>query len=86
MRFVVTRVGLPWLHEAQRYSELWRLRFHDWIDGEYRSAGLDPDQAEAAGEALRVALEETTESGARKSWERLAALLRRDETAAKGGD
>src|SRR5262245_19133814 len=77
--FVVRGIGLPWLYEAARYSELWRLRFHDWIDGQYQQAGLDADQAEKAGEALRSELESTTEAGARGAWERLAQLLSQDE-------
>src|SRR5687768_82373 len=54
--FVVREIGLPWLHEAKRYAELWRLKFHDWIDRQYTKSGRDPDQAEKAGEALREEL------------------------------
>lgn len=75
VRFVVSHIGLPWLHEVGRFSELWRLRFHDWIDGQYDKRGLDPDAVEAAGEALREELEGTSDPGARAAWERLAQLL-----------
>jgi hypothetical protein len=75
VQFTVTRIGLPWLHEVGRYSELWRQKFHRWLDEEYRAAGFDPDQAAAAGEALAKELEQTTDGGARRSWERLRDLL-----------
>src|SRR5947207_13688248 len=48
-QFVLTHIGLPWLHEAKRYSELWRLKFHEWIDEQYRKTAFDPAKAEAAG-------------------------------------
>jgi hypothetical protein len=76
--FIVTQTGLPWLHEAQRYTELWRLKFHQWIDGQYRQAGFDPDQAEVVGGALRAELERTTDANARAAWERLRQLLTKD--------
>lgn len=74
--FIVKEIGLPWLYEAKRYSELWRLKVHKWIDEQYRKHGLDPDAAEAASNALRRELEAITETKARKSWERFASLLR----------
>ncbi len=80
VRYIVVHIGLPWLHEAARYSELWREKFHRWIDAEYQRRGFDPDEAETAGEALRKELERTTDLGARAAWEQLATLL------AKGGD
>lgn len=73
--FVVRQIGLPWLYEAKRYAELWRLKFHGWIDAQYGKAGFDPDQAEKAGAALRAELEKTTDRGARAAWERLAKLV-----------
>ena len=76
--FVVQQIGLPWLYEAKRYSELWRSKFHAWIDTQYSKAGCDPDQAEKAGEALRAELEKTTDTNARAAWERLAQLLSKD--------
>lgn len=75
VHFVVTRIGLPWLYEASRYSELWRLKFGSWIDNEYQRHGFEPDAAEAAGEALRRELEQTLDVGARAIWERLAEVL-----------
>ncbi len=73
--FVITHIGLPWLYEAGRYAELWRQKFHRWIDGEYDRHNLDPDEAEAAGEALRRELQATTDTDARAAWERLAKLM-----------
>lgn len=73
--FVITHIGLPWLYEAKRYSELWRQKFHRWIDGEYERHNLDPDEAEAVGEGLRRELQATTDTNARAAWERLAKLL-----------
>ena len=74
-RFILTQVGLPWLHEAQRFSELQRQRFGQWIDEQYRHYGFDPDEAEAAGNALCAELAQTTEQNARAAWERLTNLL-----------
>ncbi len=73
--FVITRIGLPWLYEAERYAELWRRKFHRWIDGEYERHNLDPDEAEAVGEALRRELQATSDTDARAAWERLANLM-----------
>jgi hypothetical protein len=70
-QFVVTQMGLPWLYEAGRYSELWRLKFHRWLDEEYHAGGFHPEQAEAAGERLREELQRTTDAHARAAWERL---------------
>jgi len=77
--FIVKGIGLPWLHEAKRYSELWRQKFHNWIDTEYEKHGFDPDEAEAAGETLRRELEAITDVSAQKAWERFAEMLRRDK-------
>ncbi len=73
--FVITHISLPWLCEAKRYSELWRQKFHRWIDGEYERHNLDPDEAEAVGEGLRRELQATTDTNARAAWERLANLM-----------
>jgi hypothetical protein len=75
-RYVLTQVGLPWLHEAQRFSELHRQRFGQWIDETYRQYGFDPDEAESAGNALCEELEQTTDQSARAAWERLTDLLK----------
>jgi len=77
--FLLKNIGLPWLHEVSRYSELWRQKFHAWIDGEYRKHGLDPGQAEAAGKALRSELEAVTGADARGAWERFRDLLSKDD-------
>jgi hypothetical protein len=74
-RFILVQIGLPWFYEAKRYSELWRLKFHNWIDEKSRKEGIDPDQAEVAGEALRKELEKTTDLQARAAWEKLSKLL-----------
>ena len=78
--FLVKNIGLPWLHEAARYSELWRQKFHTWVDEQYRRFNMDPEALQAAGEALREELEAVTEKDVKKSWERLAELLK------KGGE
>ncbi len=77
VRFVVSHVGLPWLHSAARYSELWRQRVDRWIDEQYQSQGFDADQAEAAAKALREELEKTTDKARRKAWEQLRKSLGR---------
>ncbi len=74
-QFILTEIGLPWLYEAKRYAELWRLKFHKWIDTEYKKHGLDPDQAEAAGDELREKLVEITDAKPRKIWERFSKLM-----------
>ncbi|MCP4701850.1 MAG: hypothetical protein GY862_34065 [Gammaproteobacteria bacterium] len=78
-RFILVEIGLPWLHEAKRYSELWRQRMHQWIDAEYEKQGFDPDRAEKAAEKLREKLESTTDTGTRALWEKLAKLLTADK-------
>src|SRR5215472_14011136 len=43
IRFVLVNIGLPWLYEAARYSELWRLRIDRWITEQYTFQwDLDP--------------------------------------------
>lgn len=80
-RFVVMQVGLPWLYELGRYSELQRRRVHQWIDARYREEGIDPDQAEAASEKLMDELEATTDASVRGAWEHLRELLKEGEVA-----
>ncbi len=75
-RFILTQVGLLWLHEARRFSELQRQRFGQWIGETYRQYGFDPDEAKAAGNALCAELEQTTDQSARAAWEHLADLLK----------
>ena len=81
IRYVLYEIGLPWLSELRRYSELQRQRVHDWIDTQYQRQGFDPDEAEAASDALLDELDQTTDERARASWQQLAALIE-----PKGGD
>lgn len=76
--FAVMNIGLPWLHEAVRYSELWQQKFYIWVDEQYRRYKMDPEALEAAGVALRKELEAVTEKEVKKSWERLAELLKKE--------
>ncbi len=76
VRYIIVQIGLPWLHELKRYSELQRQKVHQWIDERSRAEGLDPDAAEAASDALCRELEQTTSASARASWQRLAELLK----------
>ena len=73
---MVVQIGLPWLYEAGRFAEPFRLRFHDWVDGEYRLSGRDPEAALIAGEALAKQLVQITDSGERSVWgQRFKELL-----------
>ena len=76
VKYVLTNIGLPWLHELKRYSEVQRQKVHKWIDEKYREQGFDPDAAEAASDALCEQLEQTTKAEARSAWERLAVLMK----------
>jgi len=78
VKYVLVHIGLPWLSELGRYSEVHRQKFHDWIDRRYREEGLDPDVAEAAGDALCRELEATTTADARAAWEQMANVLREE--------
>jgi hypothetical protein len=77
-RYTLVHIGLPWLQEAKQWSELWQQKVHRWIDENYEQEGLDPDDAEAASEALRKELERITDSSARASWERLADSMKEE--------
>ena len=79
VRYVLVHIGLPWLYELKRYSELQRLKVLGWIDERYAEEGLDPDAAEAAGDALCRQLEATTDADARSAWERLRDLFRGEQ-------
>lgn len=74
-KYVLTNLGLPWLYELRRYSELQRQKLHAWIDEKHREEGFDPDAAEAAGDALLEELEQTTDVAARVAWQRLTELI-----------
>lgn len=75
VKHVLTTIGLPWLHELRRYSELQRRKLHEWIDTECRKERIDPDAAEAASNALCEELERITDASARASWESLRDVL-----------
>jgi hypothetical protein len=83
-RYILSSFALPWLHELNRYSELQRQKVHEWIDTSYRDEGFDPEQAEAASDALIERLETTTDDSARSAWERLADLFAAGDDAADG--
>lgn len=74
--FLVREVGMPWLYEGKRYSELWRAKFHEWIDNQYEKEGFDPDLTEAAGAELIEKLENTNSSTTREAWERFAEKIK----------
>lgn len=76
---IVYRIGLPWVKTAERYSELWRHEVERWLDEEDERRGFDPAVSKAASEALLSELEETTEKDSREAWERLMAIMRKDE-------
>ncbi len=73
--FIVKEIGLPWLHEVKRYSDLWRENFHAWVNLQYQEYGRDPVATKAAGDALRSELEKLVDDDVKKSWEHLAELL-----------
>jgi hypothetical protein len=79
VRYLLQDIGLPWLLELRRYSELQRQRLHAWIDSRHQEHGLDPDAAEAASDALLNELEQTTDERARASWQQLAELINHKE-------
>ena len=79
VEYVVTKIGLPWLIGLKRYSDLWLKKFLKWVDEQHRKEGFDPDVVEAFGEKFRRELESITDTGAQKSWERLAVLLRQQK-------
>jgi len=79
VKYVLTHIGLPWLHELKRISELQRQKLHQWIDQRYREEGFDPDAAEAAGDALCDELQATTDAEARGAWQRLLELFQTPE-------
>ncbi len=80
--YVLTHVGLPWLHAGKRFSDLYLAKVHRWIDQRCRQAGFDPDAMEAAADALCAELQSIADADARAAWERLAARFRPPEEAA----
>jgi len=75
VKYVLTHVGLPWLHVGKRFSDLYLEKVHGWIDERCRQEGLDPAAVEAAADALCAELQSTTDADARAAWERLAELV-----------
>ncbi len=78
VQYVLVNIGLPWLSELKRYSELQRQKVHAWIDECFLEEGLEPDAAEAASNAFCRELEETTAADARAAWEHMAKLMRKE--------
>jgi hypothetical protein len=76
VKYLLTNIGLPWLQELKRYSELQRRKVHEWIDEKCRAEGFNPDAAEPASDALCEQLERTTDAAARASWDHLAELMK----------
>ena len=79
VRYIIKHIGLPWLHETKRLSELGRIKFSGWIDSLYEKQGINPEYAEKTGKALMDELEKITDSSAQKSWERFAELIKKDD-------
>lgn len=75
VKYLLNHVGLPWLAELKRYSEPQRRKLHEWIDGQYRREGFDPDAAEAASDALCDEMEGIVDETARAAWQQLAARI-----------
>lgn len=76
VRFVLIRIGLPWLHTASRWSELKRLKVEQWLDEQYQTQGFDLQAAEVASNALCSELERITDAGAKASWQQLQLVLK----------
>ena len=79
VQYIIKNIGLPWLHETKRFSELGRIKFSGWIDSLYDKQGINPQLAEKAGTALIDELEKVTDDSSRKSWERFADLLKKTD-------
>ena len=75
-RFVLVRIGLPWLHTASRWSELKRLETERWLDERYEERGFDVEASEAATKALCSELERASGADVRASWELLRDILK----------
>ncbi len=82
-RFLLVHIGLPWLSELGRYSELQRQRVHEWIDDKNCDEGLDPEKAEAASDVFIERLESTTRVGAKDRRQHEATVI---HMAADGAD
>ena len=85
LRFVVREIGLPWLHEANRYSEMWRIKVDSWVDGQYRSHGIDVKEAQAMTAALRRELERINAPSGRQAWQKLAAIIEEQDSVKGDG-
>lgn len=69
MCFVAKETLLPWLHEAGRWTDIWLVKFRQWVDEQYREHGLDPVQAKIASDALRQELRAVSTKEDQASWE-----------------
>lgn len=76
VRFVLVRIGLPWLHTTSRWSELKRQEVERWLDEQYEERGFDIIASEAATKALCAELERISGADARTSWEMLRNALK----------
>jgi hypothetical protein len=76
--FIIKKIGLPWLISASKFSELWRLKFDNWVDEQVRKHGATPEQLTAAGEKIRTDLESLSNGDVKQVWEALAERLKKE--------
>ena len=76
---IVRNIGLPWLDTLKNYSELWRKQVEKWIDEQYEQRGFDPGLARASSESVLKELQETTDDEAKKAWQRLLDVMKKEE-------
>ena len=76
--FVVTQIGFPWLHEAKKYSDLWRMRVDKWIDSEYSKQGFDEEAIKEFTTRFKTELEKIEDANSRTRWMSLRNLFLSD--------
>ena len=80
--FIIKEIGLPWLYELKVYSDLWRTKFHVWIEQQYKENHVTQQRAKIAGEVIRKELERLS-GDSRKSFEQLLEVLSRRMSTGK---
>jgi len=73
--YLTRNMLFPWLVEGVRYSELWRVKFRNWVDEQHEIHGVSANDVKLAGQALSSELEKIDSQEVQKAWERFAELF-----------
>lgn len=69
--YIFKRIGLPWLNAAVTLSNAELAKFHQWVKVKYEPFGFEPEQIEAAADAVYDGFTKVKSPIDQKRWEAL---------------